>query len=156
MKDNIPWMRAQHGLKGFKFQTDNGEFNSKACKDLVAASGGKLITNCPYSPETMSIIERSWRTIREMASVYNRVPPAKAKRAGLRQSPFDKMHGEIPSLDDFHPFGCWGYALIPVHGKAHKRRSEQGMYMRKEFGKVGGRELESIILLPTPSVRVVM
>ena len=31
LKDNIPWMRAQHGLKGFKFQTDNGEFNSKAC-----------------------------------------------------------------------------------------------------------------------------
>ena len=49
LKDNIPWMRAQHGLKGFKFQTDNGEFNSKAYKDLVAASGGKLITNCPYS-----------------------------------------------------------------------------------------------------------
>ena len=23
LKDNIPWMRAQHGLKGFKFQTDN-------------------------------------------------------------------------------------------------------------------------------------
>ena len=22
LKDNIPWMRAQHGLKGFKFQTD--------------------------------------------------------------------------------------------------------------------------------------
>ena len=56
LKDNIPWMRAQHGLKGFKFQPDNGEFNSKACKDLVAAHGGRLITNFPYSPETMSII----------------------------------------------------------------------------------------------------
>ena len=53
LKENFRWMRAQHGLKGFKFQTDNGEFNNKACKDLVAASGGKLITNCPYSPETM-------------------------------------------------------------------------------------------------------
>ena len=62
LKDNIPWMRAQHDLKGFKFQADNGEFNSKACKDQVAAFGGTLITNCPYSPETMSIIERSWRT----------------------------------------------------------------------------------------------
>ena len=40
LKDSIPWMRAQHGLKDFKFQMDNGEFNSKPCKDLVAASGG--------------------------------------------------------------------------------------------------------------------
>ena len=56
-KDTFPWMRAQHGLKGVKFQTDNGEFNSKACKDLVARHEGKLITNCPNSPETMSIIE---------------------------------------------------------------------------------------------------
>ena len=37
--------------------------------------------------------------------IYNRVPPSKANRAGLRKSPFEKMHGEIPSLDDFHPFG---------------------------------------------------
>ena len=36
LKDIIPWMMAQHGLTSFKFQTDNGEFNSKACNDLVA------------------------------------------------------------------------------------------------------------------------
>ena len=49
LKDNIPWMMAQHGLTGFKFQTSTGEFNSKACrdKDLVVDSGGKLIINCP-------------------------------------------------------------------------------------------------------------
>ena len=47
------------------------------------------------------------------------------------------MHWEIPSLDDFRPFDCRGYALTPVHGKAQKRRSEQVMYMRKEFGKIG-------------------
>ena len=28
LKDNIPWIKAQHGLKGFKFETDNGELNS--------------------------------------------------------------------------------------------------------------------------------
>ena len=133
LKDNISWMRAQHRLKGFKFQTDNGEFNSEACKDLVASHWGKLITNCPYSPATTSIIERSWRTIKEMVTVmllhcgmaehfweemtlyavdiYNRAPPAKPNGTGLRQSPFEKMHGEIPSLDDFRPFGCRGYAL---------------------------------------------
>ena len=59
LKDNIPGMRAQLWLKGFKFQTDNGEFKSKACKDLVPSHRGKLITNCPYSPETMLTIERS-------------------------------------------------------------------------------------------------
>ena len=63
---------------------------------------------------------------------------AKANRAGLRQSPFEKMHGGIPSIDDFRPFGCRGYALKPVYGKAYKRRSVQVMYMRKEFGKLGG------------------
>ena len=60
LKDNFPWMRAQHGLKGFKFQADNGETDRNVCKALVAALGGILITNCPYSPETMPIIERSW------------------------------------------------------------------------------------------------
>ena len=62
-------MRAHNALLGFMFQTDNGEFNSKACRYLVAASGGKLITNCLSSPETMSIIERSWRTIGQTAIV---------------------------------------------------------------------------------------
>ena len=62
-------MRARHGLSGFKFQTDNGEFNSKVCKDQIAVFGGKLIINCPYSPETMSIIERYRRTIGQMAPV---------------------------------------------------------------------------------------
>ena len=109
-KDNIPRMRAQHGPKWFKFHTDNGKFNSKAYKDQVASSGGILITNYPYSPETMSILERFWRIIVEVAAmmlihcgfaenfweevtlyavdIYNRVPPAYANRAGLRQSPF--------------------------------------------------------------------
>ena len=32
----------------------------------VAKLGGLLTTNCPESPETMSIIERSWRTIEEL------------------------------------------------------------------------------------------
>ena len=70
--------------------------------------------------------------------IYNRVPPVKAKRAGLRQSPFEKIHGETSLLDDFSPFGCRNYALIPVRGNAHKRCSEQVMHMRKEFGKIEG------------------
>ena len=34
LKDTT-WMRAQHGLKAFQFQTDNGEFASKKCRDLL-------------------------------------------------------------------------------------------------------------------------
>ena len=131
LKDTIPWMRAQHGHKGFKFQTDNGEFHSEACKDLVAAHGGRLITNCPYSSETVSIIERSWRTIGEKTTVtllhcglaenfweeatlyavnvYNRFHSTKPNKTGLRQPPFEKLHGEIPSLDELRPFDCRGH-----------------------------------------------
>ena len=156
MKDNIHWIRAQHGGK----LTINGEFNSKVCKDLVAAHGGKLVTDCPDSPETMSIggllgglatvmllhcgMAEHFREEETLNAVdlYNRVTPAKPYRTGLRQSPFEKMHGDIPSLDDFRLFGCRGYALIPVPGNAHKRRSEQVMYMWKESGEI--RELASI------------
>ena len=146
LKDTIPWTRAQHGLKAFLFQTDNGEFASKSCRDLVATQGGILITNnAPYSPETMSIIERSWRTIGEMSSVmlihsgvaqsfweeatlyavdiYSRVPPAKANRAGILTSLYEILHGAKPLLDDLRPFGCRGFALIPASGKSHKARS---------------------------------
>ena len=59
----------QYCLKGIKFQTGNGEFNIEAHKDLVATSGGLFISKCPYSPETMSIIKRSWRTTGEMTTV---------------------------------------------------------------------------------------
>ena len=39
-------------------QTENDEFNNKAYRVLMAKLEGVLATNCPYSPETMSIIER--------------------------------------------------------------------------------------------------
>ena len=48
LKDTIPWMRAQHGIKVFKLQIGNGKFNSKAYTDLEATSGGILVTNYPY------------------------------------------------------------------------------------------------------------
>ena len=41
-----------------------------------------------------------------MVDIYNRVPPAKANKVGLRQSSFEKLHGEILSLDKLRPFGC--------------------------------------------------
>ena len=165
LKDAIPWMRAQHGLKTFQFQTDNDEFASRKCRDLVAEQGGILVANAPYSPETMSIVKRSRRTIGEMTSVmlihsglaesfwevatmysvdiYNRVPPAKANMAGMQMSPYENLHGEKPILNDLHPFGCRGFALIPVQGKSPKFRSQKVMWMRKEFKTIGGRAILS-------------
>ena len=99
--------------------------------------------------------EHFWEEVTLYAvDIYNRVPPANPNLIGLRQSPFEKVHRETQALDDFRPFGCRGYALIPVHGKVHKRRSEQVMDMRKEFGKIGGHA--SIITLLTPSAPVGM
>ena len=85
-------------------QTVNDGFNNMAAK-----LGGVLNTNCPESPDTMSIMEWFWRTIGEMATViqlycgltekfweeatlnafdiYSHVPSAKANRLSMRQSP---------------------------------------------------------------------
>ena len=110
---------------------------------------GSTPYNLSYSPETMSIIERSWRMIGVMAtmvlihcgmmtnaSIDNLVLPVKADRKGLRQSPFEKLNGVIPSLDELPPFDCRGYTIIMVNRKTHNTLSEQDMHMSKEFVKI--------------------
>ena len=105
-------------------------------------------------------MDESWRTIGEMASVmlihsgvaesfweeatlyavdiYNREPPSRANRAGVRISPYEKLHGLKPILNDLRPFGCRRFALIPVKGKTRKSRSQQVMWMRKDFKTIEG------------------
>ena len=56
-------------------------------------------------------------TLWEEATLYDininyRVPQAKTNRTGLMESPFEELHGEMPSLDDFRPFGCRGYVIF--------------------------------------------
>ena len=70
--------------------------------------------------------------------IYNRVPPAKANRAGIRISPYKKLHGAKPILNELRPFACGGFALIPDQGKSHKSRSQQVMWMRTDFKTIGG------------------
>ena len=55
----------------------------------------------------------------------------------MKLSPFEKLQGEIPSLDELRPFGCMGFAFIPIREKVHINISEQVMLMRKEFDKMG-------------------
>ena len=108
----------------------------------------------------MAIIERSWRTIGEMASVmllnadlgeelweeatnyavniYNRTPPSKPDSKGLRVSPYEKGYRERPILTDLIPFGCRGYTLLNVNDKNHRGRSQQVIYMGRDFNTIGG------------------
>ena len=63
------------------------------------------------------LAETFWEEATHYAvDIYNRVPPTKANKSGLRQSPFQKLHGELPSLDELHPFGCREFAFIPIRG----------------------------------------
>ena len=133
---------------------------SRKCRDLVAEKGGTLLTCAPYSPETMPIIELSCRAIGDMTSkmlihsgvaesfweeatmysvdIFNRIPPPRANRAGIRMSLYEKLHGVKPVMNELRPFGCRGSALIPVQGKSRKSRSQQVMRMRKDFKTIGG------------------
>ena len=52
----------------YQIQTEKREFKSEMCRDAIELSVGRLITSASYSPETMSVIERSCRIIGEMAS----------------------------------------------------------------------------------------
>ena len=153
-------MGAHHELKAFQFQTDNGEFASRKCRDIVAERGGILVTNAPFFSVTMFIIERSWRIIGEKASgmlihrgvvesfweeatlysvdIYNRMPLTRANGAGIRMTSYEKLHGVKPILNKLRPFGCRGFACNPVQGKSHKSRSQQVMWTRKDFKTIGG------------------
>ena len=53
-------------------------------------------------------------------------------------SPYEKLHGVKPILNDLRPFACRRFSLIPVQGKSHKSRSQQVMWMIKDFKTIGG------------------
>ena len=90
LENTIPWMRARHGLKMFKFKTKNNKFNDKVCRELISVSEKVLITDCLHIPKMLSIIERSRSTIGEMTESflkkaimsdvdkYNHVPSSEA------------------------------------------------------------------------------
>jgi transposase InsO family protein len=49
--------------------SDCGEFNSQKVREYAINSGIQCSTTCPYSPEQNGVIERSWRTLGETATV---------------------------------------------------------------------------------------
>ena len=50
----------------------------------------------------------------------------------------EEVHGVKPVLNELCPFACRGFALTPVQGKSHKSRSQQVMWIRKDFKTIGG------------------
>ena len=59
IRSAIPLVRSMHRMLNYQFQTDNEEFKSEKCREAIELSVCRLITSASYSPETMSIIERS-------------------------------------------------------------------------------------------------
>ena len=125
---------------------------------MVQRAGGCFITNAPYTPESMALIERFWRTVHEMATVmllrsglgeafwedavtfavgvYNRVPPSRRDKDSVYRSPHQRLYGEVPKLDDLQPFGCRGYLTEPLTTKNYLPKGIQVVYMGKDFSRV--------------------
>ena len=68
LEAEIPKLRARHGLRDFIIHSDVGEFQSDKIRVLVRSYGGEIEKGSAYTPEHSCFIERSWRTIKEMAS----------------------------------------------------------------------------------------
>jgi hypothetical protein len=56
------------GLGKFVIQSDNGEFKSDKVQQYLHSVNGERRTVCAYTPELMSVIERLWGTLHQMAT----------------------------------------------------------------------------------------
>ena len=107
LKDVIPWMRAQYGLKAFQIQTDNREFASRRCRDLAVAQGSSYILLVGDDIDHRKLLACNWRNgigdvdqqwscrviweqvKKYSVDIYNRVPLVRTSLAGIRMSPHD-------------------------------------------------------------------
>ena len=88
-----------------------------------------------------------WRDgYRDAIIISNGIPPAKADRAGLWQSPYEKLQREIPSL------AAGALRSFRYAGNSHNRGSEPVMYLRKEFDKIVGAMHYHPLLAPSGPV----
>ena len=55
-------------MKDFIVHSDVGKFQSEKIKKLVRTFGGEIQKGSTYTPEQQCLIERGWRTVKDMAS----------------------------------------------------------------------------------------
>ena len=137
-------------VKG-KFQTDNGEFYSKACKDFVAVQGRNsspyvlthlrpcLLLNNPWEPLESwpwwcSTLWTSWESVCWIFTIKFLQWNLKGRSETV---PVWKTAWRNTISRWILSFRLQG-VFIPFRGKAHKTRSEKFRCMRKEFGKIRG------------------
>ena len=144
---NILMVRAGQGMVTFKFRSNNGEFKSAKWRKLIKSCAGQLVTNAPYSPEEVAsimllIADPGEGFLEETTSyavnIYNRIPLSKRDSKGLRISPYEKVYRERPIRSDLMPFGCRGYALLNIHDKNRRGRSQHVIFMGRDFNTIGG------------------
>ena len=129
-----------------RLRTDNGsEFTSTEFRSLLVRNRIKQEFSSPYSPHQNGTVERSWRTIYEMARcllLEANLPKklwtyAVKTAAYIRnrcynprtgKTPFEIMTGEKPNLKNMHIFGTVCYAYVQQKKKLDAR-SERGIFL---------------------------
>ena len=108
---------------------NGGEFMNNRFKFLLRKRGIKHETSAPYSPHQNGTVERTWRTLFNMArcllleaklpknlwtyavmtSVYIR---NRCFNPRLGKTPYEALVGKQPNLSDMHVFGSACYAIV--------------------------------------------
>ena len=127
-------------------RTDNGtEFTAKGFKDLLVKNAIKHEFTAPYSPHQNGTVERSWRTIYDMARcilLHANLPKtlwtyAVKTSAYIRnrcfnprtgKTPYELFTDKKPNLRNMHVFGTVCYSYIQEKKKLDPR-SEQGIFL---------------------------
>lgn len=133
-------MENQTGRKMKRFKTDNGsEFVSKRGYKYYRSHGIIHEKSTPYNPAANGKVERHIRTIQNQAKclMFTSGAPsylwdkAVAHAAMLhnltpsfhnngRMSPFEKVNGYKPNLDNLRVWGCTAYAHVPKEKRKQK------------------------------------
>lgn len=129
-----------------RLRCDNGtEFTSKEFRNLLTDNRIKQEFSAPYSPHQNGTVERSWRSIFEMARcllLEGNVPKdmwhyAVKMAAHIRNrcfnsrigmTPYEAVTKKQPTMGNMHIFGSACYAYINIKKKLD-RRSEKGYFV---------------------------
>ena len=129
-----------------RLRTDNGtEFTSEEFKNLVVKNRIKHEFSAPYSPHQNGTVERSSRTLYEMARcllLETKLPKKlwtyalktsayirnRCYNPRTRKTPFEMMTGHKPNLKNMHIFGTICYAYVQ-NKKKLDARCERGIFL---------------------------